>query len=175
MHSKYNQYSPVCFSYFIKKQSQNVQQNGLLFLSLVTLETRAWALVADDRALDETGLPAVGGNHHRLGRLGLDGHPRLAVGLNQGVDREALGLHGDPLGVQLHAGKTNINTHSSVPGKKVFLLKTINYIGQTDAGLLRRALFGLLSWILYFTVRQYYDYFCLLSTEAFFWYGWPNN
>ncbi len=69
-------------------------------LSLVTLETRSRALVADDGVLDETS--AVGGDHHSLGRLGLDGQGRLAVGLNQGVDWEALGLHGYPLGVHLH-------------------------------------------------------------------------
>ncbi|TNN58501.1 hypothetical protein EYF80_031304 [Liparis tanakae] len=69
--------------------------------SCFTLETGAGALVADDGALDETGLSAVGGDHHSLGRLGLDGHARLAVGLNQRVDREALGLHGDALGVHL--------------------------------------------------------------------------
>ena len=59
------------------------------------------ALVADDGALDEARLSAVGGDHHSLG-LGLDGQRRLAVGLNQRVHREALRLHLDPLGVHLH-------------------------------------------------------------------------
>lgn len=66
--------------------------------------------MADDWVLDETS--TVGGNHHSLGRLGLDGHGRLAVGLNQGVDREGLGLHGDPLGVHLHLSR-KINIASS--------------------------------------------------------------
>lgn len=55
--------------------------------------------MADDGVLDETS--TVGGDHHSLSRLGLDGQGRLAVGLNQGVDRETLGLHGDALGVHL--------------------------------------------------------------------------
>lgn len=61
--------------------------------------------MADDWVLDETGLPAIGGNHHSLGRLGLDGQGSLAVGLDQGMDWEGLGLHGDPLGVHLHQRK----------------------------------------------------------------------
>ena len=79
--------------------------SSLLLLSSVTLEARRVALVADDGALDELRLPAVGGDHHSMGRLRLDGQRRLAVGLNQGVHREALGLHGDPLGVHLHVKK----------------------------------------------------------------------
>lgn len=74
-------------------------------VSLVTLESRSRALVADDRVLDQTS--AAGGNHHGLGRLGLNGQGCLAVGLNQGVDREALGLHWDPLGVHLHLSQIN--------------------------------------------------------------------
>lgn len=66
----------------------------------VTLEARSGALVADDRVLDQT--PAAGGDHHGLGRLGLNGQGRLAVGLNEGVDWKTLGLHGDSLGVHLH-------------------------------------------------------------------------
>lgn len=58
--------------------------------------------MADDRVLDETRL-ATAGDHHSLGCLGLYGHG-LVVGLNQGVDWEALGLHGDPLGLHLHLG-----------------------------------------------------------------------
>lgn len=69
-------------------------------IPLVTLETRSRALVADDRVLDQPSI--VGGNHHSLWCLGLDGQGRLSVGLNQGVDREILGLHGYPLGVHLH-------------------------------------------------------------------------
>lgn len=74
-------------------------------ISLVTLETRSRALMADDGVLDQTS--AAGGNHHGLVRLGLNGQGCLAVGLNQGVDREALGLHGDPLGVHLHLSQIN--------------------------------------------------------------------
>lgn len=72
---------------------------------VVTLKTRSRALVADDRALNQTS--TTGGNHHGLGCLGLDGQGRLAVGLNQGVDWEALGLHGDPLGVHLQLSKAS--------------------------------------------------------------------
>ena len=84
------------------KDISSVQQNTLLFFFLVTLETRSRALVANDRVLDETWLPAIGGNHHSLSCLGLDGQGCLAVSLNQGVYREALGLHRDPLAVHLH-------------------------------------------------------------------------
>ncbi len=70
-----------------------------VIFSLVTLETRSRALVADDRVLDQTS--AIGGNHHSLSCLRLDRQWRLAVRLNQGLYREALGLHGDPLGVHL--------------------------------------------------------------------------
>lgn len=65
----------------------------------VTLETRRGALVADDRVLDQA--PAARGDHHGLGSLRLDGQGGLAVGLHQGVDWEALGLHRDRLGVHL--------------------------------------------------------------------------
>lgn len=56
--------------------------------------------MADDRVLDQPSI--VGGNHHSLWSLCLDGQGCLSVGLNQGVDREVLGLHGYPLGVHLH-------------------------------------------------------------------------
>ena len=78
-------------------------------LSLVTLETRGRALVADDRVLDEAA--AVGGDHHSLGCLGLDGQGCLAVGLNQSVDWEALGLHRNPLCVHLHLSKKKKKFH----------------------------------------------------------------
>jgi len=85
----------------MKTLSQSLNRSSSYPSLLVTLETGAGALVADDGALDEMGLSAVGGDHHSLARLGLDGYARLAVGLNQRVDREALGLHGDALGVHL--------------------------------------------------------------------------
>ena len=56
--------------------------------------------MADDRTLDQT--PTIRCDHHSLCCLGLDGQGCLVVGLNQSVDREAMGLHGDPLGVHLH-------------------------------------------------------------------------
>lgn len=68
-------------------------------LFLVTLETRGWTLVADDRVLDQSSI--VGGNHYSLGCLGLDWQRCLAMGLDQSVDWEALGLHRDPLCVHL--------------------------------------------------------------------------
>lgn len=58
--------------------------------------------MADDRVLDEAGLAAAGCDHHRLG-LGLDGQS-LVVGLDQGVHREAMRLHGDALAVDLDGG-----------------------------------------------------------------------
>lgn len=58
----------------------------------LTLETRSGTLMADDWVLDEARLPPVGGNHHGLGCLRLDGEGRLGVGLNQGLNREAMGL-----------------------------------------------------------------------------------
>lgn len=51
-----------------------------------------------------------GSNHHSLGCLGLDGQRSLAVGLNQGVNWEALGLHWDPLGVHLHTSSSDSTT-----------------------------------------------------------------
>lgn len=62
--------------------------------------------MADDRVLDEARLSAIGGNHHGLGRLCLDGQGGLAVCLNQGVNWEALRLHRNPLSVHLHSRKT---------------------------------------------------------------------
>lgn len=64
--------------------------------------------MADDRVLDEARLSAVGGDHHSLSRLCLDGQGCLTVGLNQSVDREALGLHRDALGVHLHSIKVGM-------------------------------------------------------------------
>lgn len=69
-------------------------------LSLVTLETRGRTLVADDRVLDQSSI--TGGNHYSLGCLGLDWQGCLAMGLDQSVNWEALGMHRDPLCVHLH-------------------------------------------------------------------------
>lgn len=69
-------------------------------LYLITLETRGRALVADNRALDQS--PIVGGNHYSLRRLGLDWQRCLAMGLDQSVDWKALSLHSDPLCVHLN-------------------------------------------------------------------------
>lgn len=49
-------------------------------ISLITLETRCGALVADDWVLDQTS--TTRGDHYSLGRLGLNGQGCLAVGLN---------------------------------------------------------------------------------------------
>lgn len=67
--------------------------------SLVTLETRGRTLVTDDRVLDQSSI--IGGNHYSLGRLSLDWQGCLAMGLDQSVNWEALGLHRDPLCVHL--------------------------------------------------------------------------
>lgn len=64
--------------------------------------------MADDGVLDEPGLSTIGGDHHGLGRLGLDGQRSLAVGLDQGVNWEGLGLHRDPLGVHLQRRQTYV-------------------------------------------------------------------
>lgn len=64
---------------------------NVFVLYLITLETRGRALMADDRVLDQASI--IGGNHYSLGCLGLDWQRCLAMGLDQGVDWEALGLH----------------------------------------------------------------------------------
>lgn len=58
--------------------------------------------MADDRVLDQAS--AARGDHHGLGSLRLDGEGCRAVGLDQRVDREGLGLHRDRLGVHLQIG-----------------------------------------------------------------------
>lgn len=90
-----------------------------------------------------------------MGRLGLDGKGRLAVGLNQRVDREALGLHRDALCVHLHLDQKTVAlskhaiplsddyksdaTEDSISAwfdklfqEKGISLKTMHYIFQAD-------------------------------------------
>lgn len=76
--------------------------------SVVTLETMTWALMANDGVLDKAGLSGIRGNHDGLWSLRLDGEGGLAVGLNQGVDRETVSLHRNALSVHLQRSKQSV-------------------------------------------------------------------